>query len=208
MTSFSLALLKQLREHTLDQHRAIERQKLVRELMAPGVGMQTYSAVLQRFFHFYADLETKLIPALHEFWISFPQAEYFYVPRSQLLKQDLADLSVSPQHLEGVATLSLPATSFPGAILGVLYVLEGSTQGGRVIGPHLTRSLGVSPSRGGRFFNLHAATDSGWLGYQQLLGTLHADPSIIAPAVRAARDTFEGLHTYMEASFNMEQQPI
>ncbi len=180
----------------------------MRGLLAPGVGMETYGAVLQGFFHYYSALEARLLPRLDELLVAMPRNEYCYALRSPLLRRDLADLRITPlQPVESDAS-PLPAIDSPGATLGVLYVLEGSTQGGRIIAPHLAKTLGVNTNLGARFFSLHAASNAGWSGFLQLLDRLDADPSIIEPAVKAARDTFASLPHYLDAEFNQQELQI
>lgn len=181
----------------------------MRGLLSPRVCTRAYVAVLEAFFYFYRALERMLIPAVSELLAGLPQADYRYVPRSPLLGKDLVDLDVLPLPSKpGSEAPPLPDTDSTGATLGILYVLEGSTQGGRIIAPRLAQALGVGPTQGCRFFSLHAATNSGWLGFIQMLNTLEASPSIIKPAVSAADSTFEGLHRYLDSSPRMESQQV
>lgn len=181
----------------------------MRDLMSSNVDMQIYGSVLQRFFHFYTAMEAKLMPALNGLRVTMPQNEYQYVPRSPLLCQDLIDLKFSTRRPTDWDTLPMLVDSF-GAALGVLYVLEGSTQGGRVIAPFLKQSLGVTADRGGRFFSLHIGTNSGWLGFRRLLNAIEADPSYIDPAVNSARNTFEdlGSHLDLDTRCHREDWPL
>lgn len=180
----------------------------MRSLLAPGVGIQTYGAVLQGFYYYYTALEAKLLPRLDELLVTLHRSEYHYVPRSPLLRRDLADLRIYPQQPDESEVLPLPAIDSPGATLGVLYVLEGSTQGGRVIAPHLAKTLGLKSNFGGRFFSLHAADNRGWLGFLQLLSTLSEEPLIHEPAVIAARDTFASLHPYLDAESRQKARQL
>lgn len=170
--------------------------------------MRSYGAVLLGFYYYYTALEARLLPRLDELLIALRRNEYFYAARSPLLRQDLADLGITPQQPAGLEASPLPAIDSPGAALGVLYVLEGSTQGGRVIAPHLARTLGVSEHGGGRFFSLHAANNRGWLGFLQLLITLDEKPSIVEPAIKAACDTFAGLHSYLDAESRQKERQL
>lgn len=177
----------------------------MRSLLAPGVGMETYGAVLKGFFHYYSALEARLLPRLDELLVAMPRNEYCYALRSPLLRQDLADLSLTPPQPAELKALPLPAIDSPDATLGVLYVLEGSTQGGRVIASHLANTLGVNSNLGGRFFSLHAASNSGWLGFMQLLNLLDEGLLLTEPAVIAARGTFASLHTYLDAESRQKE---
>lgn len=174
----------------------------MRSLLAPRVSRQTYGALLWVFYHYYTALEDRLTPALNELLPAITQYEYQYVRRSPLLKQDLVDLNVSCEQSGEWPSLPLPATDSLAAALGVLYVVEGSTQGGRIIAPLLARSLGVGPTCGGRFFGLNATGNRGWPGFLRLLNTLEATPTMTGPALDAARDTFQTLRTHLDAGLH------
>ena len=57
----------------------------------------------------------------------------------------------------------MPDLATPAAIVGALYVIEGSTLGGKVIARQLAAHLGLNAAKGARFFHGHgAATEAHW----------------------------------------------
>jgi heme oxygenase len=94
-----------------------------------------------------------LLARLYGFHLSFEVAVGMANDRSAWLKDDLAAVGI------GSATLAIiprctALTEFatPGRRFGALYVIEGSTLGGRHLARHLDSLLGVDGSAGRRFF--------------------------------------------------------
>lgn len=123
-------------------------------------------------------------------------AEYRYTPRSPLLIQDLNDMGQRPEPIPALPPL--PDLSTPWRVLGVLYVLEGATQGGRVIAPRLARSLGIDDRTGARYFTIHKRADGDhWRGFTDILTGLDTPP--LTELIAGARQTFTTLHQQMDA---------
>ncbi|WP_342151152.1 biliverdin-producing heme oxygenase [Methylorubrum sp. SB2] len=117
-----------LRVATAEAHEALERDLDWQERVATLPG---YRALLARLRGFHAAYEPAIAVALAD--------EAFFAPRRRLaaLDADLAALG-----LDDAARAALPAPLAPrlageGAAMGALYVLEGSTLGGLVIGRHV-----------------------------------------------------------------------
>jgi heme oxygenase len=93
----------------------------------------------------------------------------------------------------------LAPTSLASA-LGVLYVVEGSNLGGRVIGRHVSVALDVGVGAGGSFF-CGLSAEQARRRWQVLVDTLHdtIDPTGAAqqPVIDAALATFAALGAWM-----------
>ena len=71
-----------------------------------------------------------------------------------LLERDLKNLNgedFDPSSL--VLCRDLPALDSFAQVIGCLYVLEGATLGGQIIGRHLRQNLNLSPENGAAVFN-------------------------------------------------------
>lgn len=85
----------------------------------------------------------------------------------------------------------LPVPRTVGEAMGMLYVAEGSTLGGRQIASRIA-ALGLDAGRGGRFFHGYGArTGAMWRAFVATLEGLADDPTEIERAVVSARMTFE-----------------
>jgi heme oxygenase len=113
---------QRLRAATAADHQRLEARLAVQERVADAAAR---AGLVVRYWRFHARAEAALAP-----WLGGMQGLDFEARlRTPLLRRDLADLGLEPPDDgdEGPAVESL------GAALGVMYVLEGSALGGRVI---------------------------------------------------------------------------
>ena len=119
-----------------------------------------------------------------------PFGNYSYRPRLPLLEADFSDLLLNKPttNVASNATISHPS---PGETLGILYVLEGASQGGRVIAPKLRKTLGFSGVHAAHYFNQHEPRHS-WPVFCEWLRRDTWEEQHNA-AIRGARQTFSRL---------------
>lgn len=144
-----LDLLDHLRVSSRRAHSDLERVSCVRRLLAPDQGRAEYAELLLKLHAYHHALEH----ALFDFGRSTPSFDYHWHSRHAALAMDLADMSEPCR--PPVSFVELPLLVSESHAVGVLYVLEGATQGGRVIAPLLEEKFGFSASHGARYFNLH-----------------------------------------------------
>lgn len=171
----------QLRAATQPQHTHLEA--LLR-LGEPDLSLAQYSAVLQRFYPIYAQLEAALwvlrAPLAAEGW------EWSQRRKLPRLAADLQALQL-PIPVRSVV-FSLGSVE---AAWGCLYVVEGATLGGQFI-VRAVRRLGLTPEYGAAFFaGYGSATGSHWRAFCAGLDAALAAPAACAEAIRAARQTFD-----------------
>lgn len=186
-----------LRDGTSAEHRALEKHPLLRPLLRPDLEAGQYCSALHPLLHFYRRLEPALVPACTAAVIQLGAGNgYCYSPRTPLLIQDLKDMGQRPE--PAPETRPLPDLSTPWRVLGVLYVLEGATQGGRVIAPRLARSLGIDGGTGARYFTIHNRDEgSSWRALTNILRGLDKPPQL--ELIAGARQAFTSLHQHMDA---------
>lgn len=161
-------ILAQLRVQTRPAHLALEAQPLLKALVSSQLTEPGYGRLIQAMLAFYQPLESKLIPAAAALLDRHPFPDYRYVPRAPLLADDCRALRIAPPgFIDFPRDLRLDDDA---CLLGALYVIEGSTQGGRLIAKHLARTLGVSDNAGASFFNLHR-WDHSWMAFRRWLST-------------------------------------
>lgn len=139
----------------------------------------------------------RLLARLYGFHIGFERAARIKPERSVWLEKDLAALEMNPEQR---ATLPLcqgfPSLALPEALLGALYVVEGSALGGVALARGLDGLTGVGVLDGRRFFTGHKSeTGSAWRAYLARLSatpwTAEQQATIIATAT-ATFALFEG----------------
>ncbi len=175
-----IGLLARLRQATRPVHRELERHPLLRPLLSADLSRRNYVRVLGAFAAFYRDMEPGITAALDALTIQGETSTpYRYRPRLFVLQQDLDDLDAQQAGVSAPLP-RLPALQTPEALLGVLYVLEGATQGGRVIAPRLAQALNLGPAFGARYFHLHEAGQ--WPHLKRVLMTSSGDGAAAAEA--------------------------
>ncbi len=184
-----VALLDRLRTATAQQHSELEATVAINRRLAHR---DEYRWLLEKFYGFYHALERKLerSPAAERDDLAFSERE-----KARWLAQDLAQLGIAdvsrlPQACD------LPAVDNYAAALGTMYVLEGSTLGGRHIAALLKAS--AIPPNAQRFFHSYGAeVGTMWRSFCGVLNELSA-PHEQDVAVANARATFASMRAWLE----------
>lgn len=187
-------ILDTLRRDTRPHH---DRAEQALAILDPGLTRAHYAALLAAMHAFYVPLEARLARV--------PGLPLDLAPRlkAPLLARDLAALGVPA--IPAAPAEALPALPDAHAALGCLYVLEGATLGGQVIGRHLARALDVHPANGGAFFASYGAeVGPMWKAFRAALaGFVERDGEMVRAAgdarvVAAAMATFDALTAWLE----------
>jgi heme oxygenase len=184
-----------LREHTRLLHDRVENAV---DLPSRCGSLESYRELLSRLLGFYAPLEAQLSP----FDWGLAGLNFEARRKAALLRADLASLGLATISIDSLASCrKLPRPASLAGAIGCLYVLEGATLGGQVIARQVSRSLGVGPSTGGRFFYAHGEeTGSLWRAFGAAAGSYCGEAEDrIAAAVAAAVATFEAFETWLTA---------
>lgn len=179
-------ILATLKERTQPLHAMVEGEvNIFRRIATP----KDYARLLARLYGFYLPLDALLadIPGLSSLGIDFAPRR-----KAPLLRADLAEFGWSEERVRALPLCAeLPDLNTLSRALGTLYVVEGATLGGQIIGRQLSQNLAVTPERGGRFFasygeNVRAMWAS--LGATLIAHANTAD--IETSVVQSACDTF------------------
>lgn len=135
----SEGVLERLRRETAELHREVEKMT---DLPGSISTREDYAQLLRRLYDFHTAVEARLT---NPFWamgwldlgIALPTHR-----RAHLLSEDLHSLGAVPDE----ATVWLPGLDNIGQALGCLYVVEGSSLGGRVLAPAFRAALGEVPT--------------------------------------------------------------
>lgn len=147
--------LENLRTKTCHLHKEVERSDCFAALTRPTLTVSSYSQALRCLGRLLERYEPSLLK-------HFPQKSrgYQYHPRLPLIVDDLKKLDV----LLG-QQVERSELSFHEAI-GVSYVIEGSTMGGKVICKHLREITAIANVDAVSYFNFHKeATWARFLGW-------------------------------------------
>lgn len=140
-----------------------------------------------------------LLIRLYGFHVSFEAAVGAASERSAWLRDDLAALGVGGHTPATIARCTaLAPLDTPGRRLGALYVVEGSTLGGRHLARKLDALLGCAGSAGRRFFlGRGEGTDAAWNAFLTRLAFSAGSPAMAGEIVAAAVATFSIFETWL-----------
>jgi heme oxygenase len=186
--------MQRLREATREAHARIEGSLT---LLDPKLTRQSYLSIIEAFFGFYVVVEPRV---LHAAGAHAADIELGRRGKVSLLRIDLQTLGKTTIEIEALRRcVELPLAVTPSQALGVLYVLEGATLGGQVIGRNLGAALGLGATNGAAFFAGYGdETRAMWKRFSEHVdrsGALDSE-MVIASAV----DTFEKLRSWLVAS--------
>ncbi len=186
--------MQRLREATRQAHARIEGAL---PLLDPKLSRARYGAVVAAFFGFYVELEPRLLSAAGAHAADIELGRRAKVP---MLRMDLQALGRSSIEIDALPRcVDLPHTITPSQALGVLYVVEGATLGGQVIGRNLGAALGLGATNGAAFFAGYGdETRAMWKRFSEHIDSLDRLDS--EALIAAAIDTFERLRSWLVAA--------
>ncbi len=181
-------ILEEIKYKTAENHRRLEESELLKPITSPTLTQDHYQKILRVFYGYFYPLETALEP--------FQLADN-YLPdygsrrKAAMIRQDLHTL----QHNAPEDTLplcaELPSIQSMAQAFGCLYVMEGSTLGGKIIAKSLEKNLGLSAVHGASFFHGYGPdTGHKWKTFQQSLVRFNQDFQKEQEIVEAANETF------------------
>jgi len=184
-------LLSRLKTETAECHARLENAL---DLMRPEWPREDYVALLESFYGYIAPWENSAAAAMPA-----PLREFFEGRRkAALLAADLTFLTGDNARASAVTKVErLPAMDRIGRVFGCMYVMEGSTLGGRFIAPHVATLFGLQSGRGNAYFEGYGLrTGSMWNAFRET-ARANVPPEQADVAVDAAIATFEGLHDWL-----------
>lgn len=181
------ALLALLRAATGPAHEALGETL---GLMRDDIEIAAYARLLERFYGFWRNWQPRIAVLLEDEALLAPRR------RLHLLAADLATLGYSPDALRALPSCPPPPLRDASEALGSLYVMEGSTLGGRTILRHVGDRLGLDGSAGCAYFAGYGrATGPMWHSF--LLRLDAADPLDAHRIAAGATATFESLAVWL-----------
>lgn len=178
---------KMLQEATHDAHVRLNRHPLLQQLTSPDYSLERYQQVIKAYFSCYGQIESAIDGALSQWGIDF---DYASRRKHPWLLQDMAWFGISPPAIRSPATPGLITDEH--GVFGVLYTIEGSSLGGRLIARRLAAHFGLTPQRGARFFSGYGEhIDARWHEVVSMLNVKLIQPGAVASAIRSANGTFQ-----------------
>lgn len=188
-----------LKDSTWDLHQQAESGELQKRLLKGELGKHEYAAHLGQLYLIHRTLEACLDDALGR----CPHVKVLNsedLRHTPNLETDLNHLGAPPATVEPVEAtqdfltwIEDTASTNPTALIGVQYVLEGSTNGNGFIARKIGPALGLDAD-GVRYLNSYGpAQRETWARFKSRLDALELPADALEQVVAAARRTFEGV---------------
>ncbi len=176
-----------IKHATLARHQSLERVALLQPLSGKHLNSENYRLILEKFYGFFSPLEV----LINRFEIVIHLPDYPMRRKSTVLLSDIDYLNKERDtHPSIPLCTDLPNVESLETAFGCLYVMEGSTLGGRFIYKAIEETLAFKQGHGASFFfGYGAETGAKWKLFQQALDQICSggnDDSTIA----AANETF------------------
>jgi heme oxygenase len=189
-----MSFLAKLKSETTECHVSLEKSL---DLLRRVETKDAYRTLLARFLTIYEPLEKNLAEAVEWSRMGWEFSKRLKTP---WLQDDLLALELSAAQIDALPRCEqLPPCDSFGAVVGCLYVIEGSTLGGQMLAQQFHQMLGITPENGGRFFQGYGeATIVQWREFRTWAeAQAVADSSVEEPAILAARATFEAFSRWL-----------
>jgi heme oxygenase len=156
--------LDRLRNITAQSHKNLENLPVSLSMVNPAVTVNEYAHYLNLMHDVVKDAEENIFPHLKDIMPDLEERR-----KSQLLENDLVTLGISKTNYKKNLSTSLPVSSTAFA-MGIMYVTEGSTLGGRYILKNISEALGLDANKGAQYFAGYGnATGSKWKNFLNIL---------------------------------------
>lgn len=184
---------ERLRAETALLHTSLEELPISKAIISPDITLDEYATYLSLMHDVVKDTETNIMPE-----ISAIVADLDIRRKTQLIEDDLEHLGVSKE------TYSKPLSHnkevlTPAFALGIFYVVEGSSLGGRVILKNIKPSLKLDENGGAKYFTGYGAvTGSTWRSFVMVMEGYAARGNNADDIIAGANFAFGAIKKHLE----------
>lgn len=208
-----LSLMEELKAVTFSAHTRLQAAPFFGALAACQLPLESYVGQLRALFAIHGVLEQSLAKCIDERIASVWNVD---MCKLSMLQQDLryfeprtvADIKEAVElALKTADGLRLRSLEEPLALLGWVYVLEGSTLGAVVVRPLVARALVLAGEDGMAYLNSYGAeVGARWEQYGQRMNALSLSADERGQIVRAAGELFVALETVFHALYPFQPE--
>jgi heme oxygenase len=199
-------LMMRLRTETRSHHDRAEEGGFGTLVMEGGLQMAHYLPHLVAWRRIHAQMEhhlrTSTDPTVQAVWSES-------LAKAPILEADIDALSPGGIQLDdttaaavlaGLAMIDTVAVEHPASLLGVLYVLEGSTLGGTMMKPRIAEQLGLTSGAGLTYYGVYGKEVRAKFGeFRQAMSDAANDTEHEDRIIEAAKMTFDRLGAILTA---------
>jgi len=188
--------LDNLRTATSQSHTGLEELPISKSIMNPQVSKEEYLLYLSLMHDVVKDAEENIFPQLNDIITDLPERN-----KNSKLEKDLEVLGHTKTTGENHPVsdgLNNPTNAFA---LGILYVIEGSSLGGRVILKNINTALGYDIENGASYFGGYGGqTGSHWKNFLAMLTQYEAETNSAEEIIAGADYAFNAISRHFIAN--------
>ncbi|MBC7388216.1 MAG: biliverdin-producing heme oxygenase [Opitutaceae bacterium] len=170
----------------------LENTPLLGHFRTKDITIEAYITILKKFYTFFSQLEKQL----EHTGIEHVLVDYIDRRKAALL---IGDLKFLGQKIQMTNANVVPKISSLSESFGALYVMEGSTLGGKFISAVLQEKLNIGPESGGSFFYGYGMdTSTKWKIFCESLTTYNQKFQEDDQIISTACATFLQFRTWLE----------
>jgi heme oxygenase len=197
-----------LRQATHGHHVRLNRHPMLNGLAQPGFSLPRYRTLLIAYFRLYQALEMQITS-----FLDLRPELFDYMSRQKLpwLIQDINFFQDNSRASEWLSPrlMEMPSMESAGSLVGVLYVIEGSTLGGQHISAHLAKLHSLSSKAGARFFYGYGEyTEANWGAFLKFADSIRESAFDCAAAEKSAIFTFNLFESVLSECMNRENDLV
>jgi heme oxygenase (biliverdin-IX-beta and delta-forming) len=185
-----------LRAETAELHSALESLEISKAIVSPSVSINDYARYLRKMLAVNRDFENHIFPLLSTVLPDIEQRK-----KSRWIENDLVRLGeTTPQISPLPITASHPRIDVPFA-LGMMYVLEGSTMGGRYILNNISSVEKIAVTGAQQYFSGYREnTGRFWTTLKAVIKTNAISENDNKQIIAGAVMTFNCIYQYLKGT--------
>ncbi|MBW1653854.1 biliverdin-producing heme oxygenase [Flavobacterium quisquiliarum] len=183
--------LQNLKTQTADSHQKLEDLSVSKSIMSPNMELEDYIHYLSLMHDVHNDTETIIFPFFSNLIEDLEQRR-----KKHLIEYDL--LFLNSKKTDSATVFHKDEMSVPFA-LGVLYVVEGSTLGGRFILKNVSKRPELSGEKGVSYFSGYGErTGSFWKAFLNFLSEYEQKHECGEEIIEGAVFAFDSIYKHFE----------
>jgi len=188
-SSIASGFLHDIKTQTADSHKNLEQLPISMSIISPDMKIEEYTNYLSLMHDVHHDTEKVVFPLLSGLIDDLEQRK-----KKHLIEDDLLFLNYKKTNSTPVFQTTEMTIPFA---LGVLYVMEGSTLGGRFILKNVSKFPELSGEKGTSYFNGYGdKTGSYWKTFLSQMSDYEQEHNCGEEIIEGARYAFDSIYNH------------
>ncbi|HEV7381234.1 MAG TPA: biliverdin-producing heme oxygenase [Dyadobacter sp.] len=186
--------LSNLRAATAASHKGLEDNERSKGILSPEISIQIYQEYLAKMYGVVAGCERDVYPILSGLFQDLEERK-----KAHLILKDLQVTGMDQHNIDQLNIHTFTPANVAEA-LGIMYVLEGSTLGGKVLFRHVHKVLGLDENSGAAFFwGYGTETGPKWKSFVSAFADYAIQNEAQQNVIQGATDCFTAVDNWLKA---------